>query len=70
MQVFPGFRVNQEYCLNIKYKQKKEKNMFTLCFLILALIVLGITACRWGANSADGINSPEWQQRQDWPGFH
>ncbi len=24
----------------------------------------------WGATSSDGINSLEWKQRQEWPGFH
>ena len=44
--------------------------MVTLCFLLIALIVLGIAACRWGADSSDGINSPEWKRRQQWAGFH
>jgi hypothetical protein len=44
--------------------------MLTLYLLFIALIALGIVASRWGATSADGINSPEWQRRQDWPGFH
>ncbi len=44
--------------------------MDTLCFLLIALIVLGIAAYRWGADSSDGISSPEWKRRQEWPGFH
>jgi len=44
--------------------------MDTLYFLLIALLVLGIVAGRWGAPSSDGINSREWQRRQDWPGFH
>lgn len=44
--------------------------MLTLCLLLVALPVLGIAACRWGADSSDGIGSPEWQRRQNWPGFH
>ncbi len=44
--------------------------MLTLYLLFIALLILGVIAGRWGANSADGINSPEWQRRQDWPGFH
>lgn len=44
--------------------------MGTLYFLLIALLVIGIAACRWGANSSDGINSREWQRRQDWPCFH
>jgi hypothetical protein len=53
-----------------KTKPKEEKNMITLCFLLIALMVLGRAAYRWGANSSDGINSPEWKRRQDWLGFH
>ena len=44
--------------------------MLTLYLLFSALLVFSVTAGRWGANSADGINSSEWQRRQDWPGFH
>ena len=44
--------------------------MLTLFFLFIALIVLDIAACRWGTNSSDGINSPEWKRRQEWPDFH
>ena len=44
--------------------------MSTLYFLLAALLVLDIAACRWGATSSDGFNSPEWKQRQDWSGFH
>jgi hypothetical protein len=35
--------------------------MDTLSFLLMALIVLNIAAPRWGANSSDGIYSPEWK---------
>jgi hypothetical protein len=44
--------------------------MITLFFLLIAVMVLSIAACRWGATSSDGINSPEWKQRQEWSGFH
>jgi hypothetical protein len=44
--------------------------MDTLYFLLIALLVLDIAACRWGATSSDGINSPEWKRRLDWSGFH
>jgi hypothetical protein len=48
----------------------KEKDMGILFLLILALVVLGIAAYRWGANSSDGVNSSEWERRQQWVGFH
>jgi hypothetical protein len=38
--------------------------------ILIALIALALTALRWGANSTDGINSPEWARRQRWYGFH
>jgi len=44
--------------------------MITLCFLLTAMLVLDLAACRWGATSSDGINSQEWQRRQNWSGFH
>ena len=48
----------------------KEKDMTILFLLILALVVLSMAAYRWGANSSDGVNSSEWERRQQWVGFH
>ena len=44
--------------------------MVTLVFLLMALIVLTLSALRWGASSSDGAVSPEWERRQHWYGFH
>lgn len=44
--------------------------MITLFFVFMALIVLALAALRWGASSPDGIDSPEWQRRKQWYGFH
>jgi hypothetical protein len=41
--------------------------MLTLIFLFVAL---DLAALRWGFNSSDGVNSPEWERRQRWFGFH
>ncbi len=41
-----------------------------IVIFIIMLIVLGLTAIRWGVNSVDGIDSPEWERRQRWYGFH
>jgi hypothetical protein len=41
--------------------------------LIILLIVLGaleIASLQWGFNSNDGVDSPEWERRQRWYGFH
>ena len=44
--------------------------MITLFFIVLALVILSLAALRKGANSSDGIDSVEWQRRQEWAGFH
>lgn len=38
--------------------------------IVLILILLDLAALRWGADSQDSINSTEWNQRQNWRGFH
>jgi hypothetical protein len=50
---------------------KKEKEMLTLVLLIFALLVaIDLAVLRWGFDSSDGINSPEWERRQRWYGYH
>ena len=44
--------------------------MEILIIFLLALIVLDIAALRWAADNTDNVNSPEWERRQSWPGFH
>ena len=44
--------------------------METMLIVILLLVVLAIASTRWGVDSSDGINSPEWVRRQNWRGFH
>ena len=44
--------------------------MVTLFLLLITLIAFDLGALRWGFNSSDGVNSPEWEQRQQWYGFH
>ncbi|HLX57284.1 MAG TPA: hypothetical protein VKR83_09690 [Ktedonobacteraceae bacterium] len=41
-----------------------------LLIVLVMLIVLDITVVRWGSNSLDGIDSPEWERRQAWYAFH
>jgi hypothetical protein len=38
--------------------------------ILIALVALALATLRWGVNSTDGINSPEWEHRQRWCGFH
>jgi len=34
--------------------------------LILTLIILDLVARRWGVDSTEDFNSPEWNRRKDW----
>jgi hypothetical protein len=38
--------------------------------LIVLLVLLDLSALRWGVSSIDGLDSPEWLRRQNWYGFH
>ena len=40
--------------------------METLLILILLLIVLDIASYRWGFDSREKLDSPEWERRADW----
>ena len=44
--------------------------IFLLIVPLVSLIALDLTALRWGFDSSDGVNSPEWERRQQWYGFH
>ena len=37
--------------------------------LLLGLIVLNMVVLRWGYDSTEGIDSPEWERRQHRLGF-
>lgn len=41
-----------------------------MLILLIVVIVLDIAALRWGIKSTDSIDSPEWERRQRWRGFH
>jgi hypothetical protein len=41
-----------------------------IIIILIALVALALSAFFWGVNSTDGINSPEWERRQGWYGFH
>ncbi len=40
-----------------------------LLVIVSALILFGVAAWTFGADSRDGPDSPEWQRRQHWKGF-
>jgi hypothetical protein len=41
-----------------------------MVIFIIMLIVGDLIALRWGVTSSDPIDSPEWERRQRWYGFH
>jgi hypothetical protein len=36
-----------------------------ILLLLVLVFALGIAVLRWGANSTDSLNSPEWKRRQE-----
>ena len=40
--------------------------METLLILILLVVVLDIASLRWGYDSTEKIDSPEWERRVAW----
>ncbi len=40
--------------------------METLLILVILFIVLDIVSLRWGYDSAEKIDSPEWERRVTW----
>ena len=44
--------------------------MATIIVLLIALVVLDLVALRWGFDSRDDVESPEWERRRDWKAFH
>lgn len=43
--------------------------MLPLTVLIVALALFDVVAYRWGADSGDGPDSPEWERRRHWRGW-
>src|SRR6185503_16654591 len=37
--------------------------------VVIGLLVLAVAAWRWGFDSTDGLDSPEWERRRAWRGF-
>jgi hypothetical protein len=48
----------------------KEDMMEFVIGLLIGLVVFDLIALWWGIDSRDGIDSPEWERRQRWFGFH
>lgn len=41
-----------------------------ILLIVLAPVVLAGVSLRWGFDSTDSIDSPEWERRRTWRGFH
>lgn len=37
--------------------------------MAVGLAVFDLMALRWGKDSTDGLDSPEWERRRGWKGF-
>jgi len=42
----------------------------SIIILTILFIVLDIAALRWGVNSTDNIDSPEWERRRNWDALY
>jgi hypothetical protein len=51
-------------------RRVKEDMMEFIIGLLIGLIVFDLVALRRGVDSRDSIDSPEWERRQRWHGFH
>ena len=40
--------------------------MESIFILLVGMILVGLAALRWGVDSREGINSPEWERRKAW----
>jgi len=52
------------------YQHKKESMMAIFIVLLITLVVLDLVALRWGFDSRDEVEDPEWERRRAWKAFH
>jgi hypothetical protein len=48
------------------FANQRKEGMMEFLILLLGFILLDLAALRWGVDSGDGIDSPEWQRRYMW----
>src|SRR4051812_4662774 len=46
-----------------------EDTTMTLVLLVIGLLGLAFAAQRWGVDSTEGLDHPEWRRRRTWRGF-
>jgi hypothetical protein len=44
--------------------------MVIIIVLLTALLVFDIAALRWGFDSTESVDSPEWERRRQWEALH
>jgi hypothetical protein len=52
-----------------RLQDQTQEGMMEYLILLVGLIALDILALRWGHNSTDSIDSPEWERRLRRLGF-
>ena len=52
-----------------RLRDQTQEGMMEFVILLVGLIALDILALRWGHDSTDGIDSPEWERRLRRLGF-
>jgi hypothetical protein len=40
-----------------------------MTIFLIGIAAFSVAALLWGTDSADGVNSSEWERRHRWPGF-
>lgn len=44
-------------------------DVLTITIGLAGLFSFIVASLRWGANSIEGLDSPEWERRRTWRGF-
>jgi hypothetical protein len=54
---------NARLFLRISRSSRKECGTMELLIVLLVMVVFGLVAMRWGYDSTESVNSPEWEKR-------
>ncbi len=44
--------------------------MDAIFIVLVVVIALNVIAWKWGADSSERLDSPEWERRSRWTAFH
>jgi hypothetical protein len=48
---------------------KARRPSMELLLIVAVLVLLSFAATRWGTDSREGVNDPEWDRRKAWRGY-